>query len=86
MQSSIKATTYWTSCLWYIKTITEIAEGIRDCNAKKYSNKGDRHDNKYNRHPYITHTPQLHEEIVMVETCMCVWCRDGHPYFLLQFL
>ena len=42
------------------------AEGSRDGNAKKYSNKGSRDDNKYNQHPYITHTLQLHKDIVMV--------------------
>ena len=26
----------------------------------------------YNRHPYITYTLQLHENIVMVKLCMCV--------------
>ena len=35
------------------------SEGSGDGNAKKYSNKGGRDDNKYNRHPYITHTCTL---------------------------
>ena len=34
------------------KQLQKIGEGSRDGNAKKYSNKGGRDDNKYNRHPY----------------------------------
>ena len=34
--------------------------------------KGGMDDNKYNRHPNITHTSQLHKDIVMCETCMYV--------------
>ena len=38
------------------KQLQKIGEGSRDGNAKKYSSKGGRDDNKYNRHPYIIHT------------------------------
>ena len=37
-----------------------------------YSNKGGRDVNKYDRCPYLTHTPQLHKDIVMCEMCMYV--------------
>ena len=46
-------------------TVTTITEywrkkySCRDGNAKNYSNKGGRDDNKYNRHPYITNTCSL---------------------------
>ena len=36
--------------------LQKIEDGSRDGNAKKYSNKGGRDGNKYNRHPYITHS------------------------------
>ena len=77
MSSSLRATLDHTQTDMYI-SITEIVEGSRDGNAKKYSNKGGRDDNKYNEHPYITHTPQLHEDIVMCEMCMYV-CDVGMP-------
>ena len=45
-------------------------------------NKDCRNDNKYNRHPYITHTPQLHKDIVMCE--MCMYVCDEHAIILLS--
>ena len=53
------------------KTITEIAERSRDRNTKSTQTRVVEMIT-YNRHPYITHTLQLHEDIVMVELCMCV--------------
>ena len=45
--------------------LQKIGEGSRDGDAKTYSNKGGRDDNKHHRHPYITHI-SLHTHSLIV--------------------